>query len=193
MMLALRKRRWQVLIAQSPVFRPIPLKDYVTVRKSDGEHRKFSKSHDQSQDKFLELMFLKNSFGIPRRAQVVLCWLHLRISVREKGARTCETRRVRVCAEESTLSYSLPLPSLFLSFSCVFYCKLRLKSMARSQAFHLGRCIPADTHERYMLAYVSRVRARERASRSCIREEKSSYVLPAGSEVRFTCTYMIHA
>lgn len=67
---------------------------------------------------------------------------------REKNA-SCETRRVCVRAEESTLSYSLPLFSLLhfsFSFSCVFYCKLRLKSLAQSQAFHLGRCIPADAY-----------------------------------------------
>lgn len=80
-------------------------------------------------------------------------------------------------------------PLVSLSRSCVFYCKLR--SLARGQAFHLGRCIPADTHERYMLAYVSRVRVRENISITYICEEKSSYVLPADFEVRFTCTCMI--
>jgi len=117
-------------------------------------------------------MLLKNSFGIPRRTQVILCWLYFHIS------------RIFFF---SSLPPFLSL-SLSLSLSCVFYCKLRLKSLARSQAFHLGRCIPPDTHEHYMLAYVSR--ARTRTSRSRIREEKSFYMLPAGSKVRFTCTHV---
>jgi len=160
---------------------------------------RFPKPWPENQEKFLELILQKNSFGIPRCAQVTLCWLHAFshfCTRKESEVLWDETPRARSCERIHPLVYILPLfssPSPPLSFSplCVFYCKLRLKSLAQSQAFHLGRCIPADTHERYVLAYVSR--ARTRASRSRICEEKSSYVLPAGSEVRFTYTYMIRA
>ena len=131
--------------------------------------------------------------GHPLLAACIFAFLYEK---RERGSmrRDAACAFVRKNPPSRIFCLSSPPPSPPpLSFSplCVFYCKLRLKSLAQSQAFHLGRCIPADTHERYVLAYVSR--ARTRASRSRICEEKSSYVLPAGSEVRFTYTYMIRA
>lgn len=121
-------------------------------------------------------MFLKNSFGIPRPCTGrPLLAAPSHFCTRKGSEDLRDAPRTRPCGRIHpprifSLSFFSSLPrSLFLV--CVFYCKLRLKSLARSQAFHLGRCIPADT--RYMLAYVSRVsRAREGISITYTRREE---------------------
>lgn len=100
----------------------------------------------------LAYMSPKNLSGIPRGALAVGASPVPFVFSYQKRERACETRG-------ASGAEAFAHPSRSLSYhTCVFYCKLRLKSLARGQAFHLGRRIPADAHghARYTLfAYVS--------------------------------------
>jgi len=118
---------------------------------------KDSQSHNSSQEEFLKLMLPKYLFGIPSVRTIHKSFFADSPFVflqqkRERGP----ARHTRRASGRKNPPPALP---------CVFYCKLRLKSLAWSQAFHLGRCIPANTHEHYMFAYVSRVRAQKHLDR----------------------------
>jgi len=112
-------------IIKTPTFRS---KVFWSITSPYESATRFPKPWPENQEKFLELILQKNSFGIPRCAQVTLCWLHAFshfCTRKESEVLWDETPRARSCERIHPLVYSaslllpLPPPPLFLSLVCV--------------------------------------------------------------------------